>query len=477
MPNRVHVLIVEDNAAQAQRLESACTKALSPTDLLIELAEDSSTAHDLLASQHFDIAICDLAIPATGVSLIPDRMHGLRVVRTIRDEHGGLPLIIVSEHSDDPALMRNLMRDAGSADPYGAGAEVPMLVCFGNEELPECERELAAALNRSIGVAQVSITGAGAAALTISQTRAIQVFARSCEGSAAQVAAAKRGRSEAKTLRLTVHGIAGQETAHVAAKLGSREWVAGEMIAHRQASSMLPVGLGVPLTSTVAAGASGEGGAFYGLAVYYTRNLVECLDDAPDDAAKVVQSLSNKLAPVYALAPQRQLSVLDIRRDIVGRADARLAGSLESAIVELNDHKVLVTECIQHGDMHGENVLVNDACEPMLIDYGDVRRTSGCLDPLTLELSTVFHPAARTVRGAWPTETQASSWEDLDTYVESCPFEGYIRECRKWTMDVAASREEIAAVLLSYCLRQLRYPECPKPLARTLIDLACRSFS
>jgi CheY-like chemotaxis protein len=477
MPSRVHVLIVEDRAAQAAWLEKTCAEALAPSDLLVEVADNAGAALELLEWQHFDLAICDLAIPANAVSLSPDRQHGLGVVRVIREKYGGLPLIIVSEHSDDPALMRTLIREAGTADPYGANADFSMLVCFPNEELPECKRELAEALSRSAGVARLPVTGADAAKLTTSEVRAIQVFARSCGGSEAQVAGMAGGMSGATTLRLTVLGTEGQETALVAAKLGPRERVFAESNAHRQLSILLPVGLGVPLSSTVDAGAGSKGGAFYALAVDYTRDLFECLEHTPADAAAVVRSLREQLAPVYAKATQLEQPMLQLRRNIVGSADARDAGPLESTILALDGRDIGTTNCLQHGDMHGKNVLVNSVCKPMLIDYADVRRTTGCLDPVTLELSAVFHPAAQAARLDWPTEAQAGAWNDLDNYLENCPFQDYVRACREWITTVAATPEEVDAVVLSYCLRQLHFPRCPKPIAAALIETACTRLS
>jgi CheY-like chemotaxis protein len=473
MPTRVHVLIVEDSAAQAAWLEEACVEALAPGDLLIEVADNAEKALDLLNRQHFDVAVCDLAIPANAVSRAPDPEHGLRVVRTIRERHGGLPVIVVSEHSADASLLRTLMREAGMADPYGAGAVCSMLVCLPNEDLPECKRELATALGRSASVAALPVTGPDAAELTVAEVRAIQVFARSCGGSAAEVAGMDGGMSDAKTMRLTVRGAYGQETALVAAKLGSRTRVLREANAYRQASILLPAGLGVPLSSTVDAGAGGQGGAFYRHAGEYTRDLVECLQYAPADAAAVVRSLRERLRHVYDGAVQVERTVLDLRRDIVFGADARDAGPLEPAILALDEHSVTTTQCLQHGDMHGKNVLVNAACEPMLIDYADVRVTTGCLDPITLELSAVFHPAAQAARGDWPTEAQARGWSDPDVYLENCPFEGYVRACREWTLAVAATPEEIDAVVLAYSLRQLQFPRCPRPLGAALIEAAC----
>jgi CheY-like chemotaxis protein len=471
MPNRVHVLIVEDNPVQAAWFEKACKEALPPADVLVELADNADSALRLLESQHFDLAVCDLAIPADPVSLRPDWQHGLRVVRTMRSQHGGLPIIVVSEYGKDSSILRTLMREAGNADPYGANAGYPMLTCFANDELPECERDLVDALGRSAGVARLPVTGGGAAGLTVSEVRALQVFACSCGGTAAEVSGMPGGLSGAKTLRLTVLDTDARPAARVAAKLGSRSRVAHEAGAYRQASILLPATLGVPLTSTVDAGADGQGGAFYGLAAEYTRDLLECVKLRPEDAAAVVRKLRERLQPVYEAAGPRERTVLEIRRDIVRRSDARDAGTHEATIVALDGLSVRTTNCLQHGDMHGKNVLVSAACEPVLIDYGDVRHTTGCLDPLTLELSAIFHPAAASIRGDWPTLAQAAAWHDLDTYVEDCPFEEYVRACRAWTEEVAASPQEIDAVLLSYCLRQLRYDAGPEDTAMALIGV------
>jgi Phosphotransferase enzyme family len=297
-----------------------------------------------------------------------------------------------------------------------------MLIPFAREELPECKRALVDALGRSAGVASVSISGGGVAGLSVSEVRTIQVFACSCGGVAAHVGGMPGGFSGAKTLRLTVLDPDGGEIALVAAKLSTRARVFGEASAYRQASIYLPAKLAVSLAWTVAAGACSQGGAFYRLAGEYSRDLVDCMEHSPSDAAAaaVVRSLRDQLQPVYAAGTACERTVLDVRRDIVRRADARDAGTLEGEIVALDGLSINTTKCLQHGDMHGKNVLVDPACEPVLIDYGDVRRTTGCLDPMTLELSAIFHPGAATARGEWPTPEQAASWDDLDNYLEGC---------------------------------------------------------
>jgi hypothetical protein len=81
------------------------------------------------------------------------------------------------------------------------------------------------------------------------------------------------------------------------------------------------------------------------------------------------------------------------------------------------------------------NVLVNPHGEPTLIDYGEVRRANAALDPVTLELSAVFHPAMIGKLAGWPSEAQANAWHDLDAYCDGSPIDGFVRECRAWAVE------------------------------------------
>jgi hypothetical protein len=50
-----------------------------------------------------------------------------------------------------------------------------------------------------------------------------------------------------------------------------------------------------------------------------------------------------------------------------------------------------------------------------------------------------------------------------------CPFPELIKSIRDWTNRHAASDQEIAATVYAYAMRQLKYPDTDKELARTLI--------
>ena len=125
--------------------------------------------------------------------------------------------------------------------------------------------------------------------------------------------------------------------------------------------------------------------------------------------------------------------------------------------------------CI-HGDLHGCNVLVSSAGATVLIDYGDVGEGPASLDPVTLELSLLFHPDIVDAAGAWPSNEQAKSWGNLDAYLVDCPFPEFIRQCREWTIRIAAGNRDVAASAYSYLVRQLQYDDTDKARAIALLE-------
>ena len=119
--------------------------------------------------------------------------------------------------------------------------------------------------------------------------------------------------------------------------------------------------------------------------------------------------------------------------------------------------------------MHGENVLVSADGSAVFIDYGDVGEATASHDAITLELSLLFHPKGPLRGGAWPTHAQAGSWGDLDRYVEGCPAETFVRECRAWAGRAAAGNREVAVTAYAYLMRQLKYEDTDKVLALALL--------
>ena len=58
---------------------------------------------------------------------------------------------------------------------------------------------------------------------------------------------------------------------------------------------------------------------------------------------------------------------------------------------EVERRQVQTRWCCVHGDLHGANVLARKDGECVIIDFGDVGDGPASLDPITLELSLLFH--------------------------------------------------------------------------------------
>ena len=128
-----------------------------------------------------------------------------------------------------------------------------------------------------------------------------------------------------------------------------------------------------------------------------------------------------------------------------------------------------------HGDLHGCNILVAADGAIVLIDYGEVGDGPASLDPVTLELSLLFHPDSVRAAGEWPTVDQARAWGALDIYLVDCPFTEFVRECRQWALRVGAGNRDVAASAYSYLLRQLKYDDTNKDISLALLE-GVRSF-
>jgi hypothetical protein len=163
--------------------------------------------------------------------------------------------------------------------------------------------------------------------------------------------------------------------------------------------------------------------------------------------------------------------VAQIRRRFIGDPQlpairAQLAGIDISSI---EGRTVRAAQCCQHGDLHCANVVFDDTGRPMLIDFGDTGRSFSTVDPITLELSTIFHMQHTRLPGGWPTEAAMSQWPTTGDYTQGCAFGPFIVACRDWANGEAASSEEVVAVAYGYAMRHLKYEDTDKALARALI--------
>lgn len=257
------------------------------------------------------------------------------------------------------------------------------------------------------------------------------------------------------------------------ARIGSFEDIAAEREKYRTEIVKLANGAFPPVTAEFSHGAAGFAGIFYQVVGAEVRSLFDELTANPAAAAAAAERLRQDQATWHGARQVERVRVSAVRRTLIGDVALQMhnhyLGGIDLAVVE--NVEIDVARCVQHCDLHCGNVLYDDSGRPMVIDYPDTGGAFAALDPIALELSTLFHKDAPD-RTGWPTEAQAGHWPDIDAYCAGAAYEPFIRSCRAWAESVAASPQEVLAVAYSYALRQLKYDDTDKALVRAIVS-AC----
>ena len=234
----------------------------------------------------------------------------------------------------------------------------------------------------------------------------------------------------------------------------------------------LPAGSFAHLVAEINAGAGAQGGLFYKLADGYDSSMIDVLIRDPSLASVSVARLESFERTWNLGASTSRVSVAEVRRCSINddefAAVAWKLGALDWARFEA--HEVVVPRIRQHGDMHVFNVLVREDGQPHLIDYADAGPTLGPLDPITLELSLLFHRDARTPMGGWPTVDRARAWGDVSAFAEGSPHKPYLLACREWAHRLASGDRAVAASAYGYTVRQLQYDNVDTDLAVAVVE-------
>jgi CheY-like chemotaxis protein len=454
------ILLIEDDHAEAAAIEGACCP--NPSTGAFDVVNDGEQAEEALLEREYDLIICDLALPSDGRLFEPDAAEGLRLFALIRERMQGTPVIVLSGHAD-PHMMPRFFEAGGHADLYGLLTEEPLVRFFAKEDLLDCVDAVKTHIARTAVLDGVVLEIPSGVDLPLSDQRALRIYARRTGARRGSLEPLDGGLSGSRTFRLTLGDTAaGDSSGVVVAKLGDLRKVIREASRYDQLAARLPVGLGAHVLFVVRAGAGSRGALIYQLADEHTSSLFELATVDEPQAVKAIERLRERMVDWVASAPDIVRSLSEIRRASISDVD------LMAAAIDAPDERaidVTIRESMAHADLHGFNVLVTPHGDPTLIDYGEVRRAPASLDPVTLELSLVFHPNMAGRLGTWPSADQALRWVDLDTYCEACPFEALVRACREWALNVAATPEEVAASAYAYALRQVKYRQPTLALA------------
>ncbi len=475
------VLLVEDHDGIAEAVDE-CLRASGAAYQLV-VAQGAKEARQSFNSGLYDFVICDRKIPAeAGLLAAPDEAHGDAVIAELMEYYPGTPIIVLTAFRNMDFL-QGLLDSARTGDAFAERVQRPLIRCFDKTRLPECLRDVGAmaAQVRILDDIEVILNGRPPAGrLRSTELRLLRMFARIKGGSQIRVEPIGGGLSGTVTLRVRVVNAHGGFCTSAFVKIGRLTLLAKE---HERYNAGVPATLPnwayAPLAQYIECGAGDVGALVYTLGEGYDRSFFDSLTASPESGALLIRNLESLFSAWHDGAVNHPTTVREVRRLLVEdeAAETLVAGIIDESVWKAFEARQLVVKkCNQHCDLHGENVLVKDDGEMLVIDYGDVRPAHASLDMVALELSLLFH--TKNVRGAWhwPSEEQARMWHDVSFYTSGSAAEPFVAACRSAAFRLAAGPREVYASAYAYALRQLKYRDTDKALAGAILQCAVSQF-
>ncbi|OOO28801.1 hypothetical protein BS627_01180 [Agrobacterium salinitolerans] len=470
------ILFVEDNNTFANDLQPSLADLDNVS--LIDRFIYATDAIDAAKKNLYDIVILDLAIPYTKGDEKEEKEHGQAVFHEIQTNLPHTPILILTA-SDPDQFTTKLVRYGHKIPIWGSREEVNTVDYFKKEEtleLIERVRYLAGILAETNAV---SLDTRGKdLSLSLQQTRAIKAFTRSAGGVSCGVSDLSGGLSSTRVLRTIARDEQGKALAVCAGKLGRIDDVRKEIDAYERHVKRLGIGAFSPAFCVLNQGLGQSAGIFYTLAEG-DISLFSSIKSDLDTSLKAIDGVMHALDRWTQAAVNQSIKIQELRRrSLSDEALDRLREEFDLSFIDKVEERTVRTavSCV-HGDLHGGNVLVGKEGNPVIIDFGDVGEGYAALDPVTLELSLIFHPEAQRLELNQCLVDLIEKWPAVDDYVQNNPYEKFINKCREWAHDVAAGDLDVLACAYAFVLRQLKYKTVDSATTLKLLHSICQKIS
>jgi CheY-like chemotaxis protein len=467
----MRLLLVEDKIDFARTVEQRLRATIPQCETVWAGSRDAAL-REVAFSEHFDLVILDRRIPTSDGVLDDHAEHGWSVFQSVREKSLGTPVWFLTgnEDPDFAADLNNAL--ARSGDLHGQRTHEPMYKVFWKRRIADCLREIAAFAAQRQSLDEIAIQfGAEPLPATPEENRTIRLFVRRHGGASVMVTSLNGGFSNSRVLKVVARHADGRAIITAAAKVSELAEIRAEEDRYRTEISRLTPGGFPQLCDTIDAGAGNTGGLFYGMVGDDVESLFDRIAANHPKLSQIPGEIQDILRPWYAAKRIEEVQVSRIRRRLIGDADLQRhrheLGGIDIASIE--NHAVTAAICCQHGDLHCANVVFDGRGRAMLIDFGDTGESFASVDPVTLELSTVFHSQHARLPAGWPGEKDMLAWGTTRDFTANCRFGDFVTACRSWAGGVAGSPEEVIAVAYAFAMRQLKYKDTDKVLARALI--------
>jgi CheY-like chemotaxis protein len=464
----MRVLLVEDKIDYAKLISA---KLGELPDCEVRWAKSRDSAELILRDESFDLIFLDRRIPSADGVLDDSAEHGFHVFQIAQEVCEGTPVWFLTgtEDADFPAEVNN--KYGRREDIHGLGVQEPLCMVFWKRQLNEALQEARTFAGQQAALSAIAIVNKGAINLAAAELANLRIFGRRYGAVSVEVTALGGGLSSARVVKAVARNAAGAPVHTAVAKIGTLSAVRDEHDRYTKHISVLGPGDYPPLSLKIDAGSGALGGLYYSMVGTEVTSLLDRIVGGGDGVADIPAAMHKMQEPWHNSRAVGQVTVGQIRRRFID--DTKIpdiqAELQDIDLSEVENVVVTAARCTQHNDMHALNILFDGNEKALFIDYNDAGISFSAADPVTLELSLLFHKEHTRIGTAWPSIEQITTWSDLETYVDGCAFADFIRGCRTWALAVAGSPEEVAATAYAYAIRQLKYADTRKDLARALI--------
>lgn len=465
----MRILLVEDDQQFVGAVTQIVAELTAGPEVWIARSKSEAEAH--LQEGFFDLIVLDLKIPTEVGLLDADPQHGRTIFYSARKQSPGTPIFVLTGSSAED-FIDDFLRGSQQVDIWSVGEKTQTVQFLSKIRFLEFRSRIEGICRSVWNLSEIELAFHDSLQIITPFDRLLRIFSKKYGGTRCDVRLVGGGLSNAQVYRLRLTSSDGSTILNAIGKLGrivdiQSEGERFDSFVNRLDPSATPRKLCV-----LEFGAKNNAGVFYSLAADYTLDGFSVAASHPTIAREIPTKLQQMFRPWWEGVPETRYSVRDIRKTHL--SDDSFNDLLKKFpipwIQEFEARQVQVHWCPTHGDLHGKNVLVAEAGQCVLIDYGDVSMGTASSDPITYELSLLFHPDGPLRGSGWPTIEQAAHWGDLDIYTQGCPFADVIRETRAWTMAVGAGKREISASAYSYLFRQYKYSDTDKRLIGALLE-------